>query len=210
MGCGRMRRVITFVAVLLGASSPGAAQIRPWDVFEDTQSTSVCDVINAANAELVILRDTRQLVLVSGEDVTLESTFVDPGGFVVFEEADAGLIAFREDGDGFRTLWWTTLIGRAVNVDPFTGEPTESNRVPSDSINVPCDACEFWDDRSVCPPSDDDGPDTLPPLTINLCGVGTQLSLALTALGLSVMSLMRYRPAPPTPDRRRGRPHRYP
>lgn len=183
-----------------------AAQTVPWDVFADTQSASVCDVVNAANAELVVLKDTGQLVLVTGEDITLESTFVDLDGFVIFEGADAGLIGFREDGDGLRSLWWTTLTGWAVNVDPFTGAPSESSLFPSDFTDVACDACEFWDDQSVCP--GDNGEDTPSPFTFNLCGVGSQLSLALTAVGLTLMSLTRHRQGPPTFGRRRGRPCR--
>jgi len=183
----RFRWSSCVVAVGLGlfglTTSHTLAQTVPWDVFVDDQSDSVCDVVNAANAELVVLFDTRHLVIVTGPDVILEDTFVDFNGDVFYLDDWVGFIDFALDGDGFSTLWWMSLTGRVINVNGFTGEPTETELFPSDYFDVPCDACDFWDDRTVCDP----------PITINFCGMNTQLSMALTAVGLGFMSLMRRR-----------------
>lgn len=182
-----LHRSSRVIAVGLGlfalTNSSGFAQIKPWDVFIDDQSDSVCDVVNAENAELVILSSTGQFVIVTGVDVVLEDTVVDFNGDVFYLGNPAGFIDFALDGDGFRTLWWMSLTGRVVNVNGFTGEPTETDLLPSDFSDVPCDACDFWDDRTVCDP----------PITINFCGMNTQLSMALTAAGLGFTSLTRRR-----------------
>ncbi len=194
MRFGRTHWLILVGLVCFGPSvSSGFAQTRPWDVFQDDVSDSICDVVNAANAELVVLYDTGQLVIVTGADVILQDSLVDLNGDVFFEDEYAGSIGFAEDGDGFRTVWWMTLTGHVVSIDGFTGAPTESDRFPSEFFNVPCDACDFWDDLTVCPVPDNVD-DTVPPITINLCGMNTPLSMALTLAGLGFMSLMRHRP----------------
>ncbi len=109
---------------------------------------ATCDVINAANAEFVVLSATGEFVIVTGEDVALEGTVVDVDGLVFLDGSPAGLIAFADDG--FRTLWWTSLTGFVINVDDFTGEPTVSKQLPGDFVDVPCDACAFWDDAALC------------------------------------------------------------
>ena len=185
------RGVIIGAIWLWGTSaSTGLAQVVPWEVFGDTESNSVCDLINADNAKLVLLRQTGQLAVVTGRDVTLQDTFVDADGFVSFEGLPAGVIGFAVDDDGFRTLWWMTLTGRVVSVDGFTGQPAESDRFPSDFTNVPCDACPFWDDPAVCTPPDDP---PQPGNTVRLCGVDVPLSLGMTMMGLAVMSFARRR-----------------
>ena len=45
------------------------------------------------------------------------------------------------------------------------------------------DACDFWDDRTVCPPR----------FMPNICGLGGVSTMALTAFGLGVMGLTRRR-----------------
>lgn len=189
----RSSRIVLAIAVICTAwSAPVEAQTRSWDIFQDTLSDSRCDVINATNAELVVLSATGQLVIVSGQDVVLPDTFVDLGGFVFFGDDAAGLIEFATDADGLRSLWWMSITGHVVNVDGFTGEPTVSDQFPSDFSDAPCDACEFWDDQSVCPDSNDDD-FTFPQIIINLCGANAQLGLALTAVSLGLMSLTRRR-----------------
>lgn len=193
--------VTVFAAGLVASGASVAGQTRPWDVYEDIDalgnqiSNSVCDVVNAANAELVVLSSTGQLVIVTSEDLTLVDTLVDLDGFVSFLGDPVGKIGFAEDNDGFRTLWWTSLTGRVVSVDEFTGEPTTTDLFPSDIANVPCDACPFWDDPRVCAvPVEEpvDGPDILDiPLTINFCGANMPLSMALTASGLGLIGLTR-------------------
>jgi hypothetical protein len=171
------RNLVGSSALFIFASS-ASAQDKPWELFLDTQSTSACDVVNAENAELVVLSSTGQLVIVSETDVTLQDTFVDAQGFVFFEGEPAGTIAFADDGDGLRSIWWMTLTGNVVEVSPFSGQPSATDSVPSDFDDVPCDACEFWDDRSLCetPPP--------PPITLPLCGRNIELPIASAAVAL--------------------------
>lgn len=184
-------KLVIALATLGSGFGSASAQTVPWDLFVDDRSSSACEVVNAANAELVVLSDTGQLVIVSGEDVILVDTFVDLDGSVFFEGSAAGVIDFAEDDDGFRTLWWMSLTGLAVAIDDFTGVPIVSDLFPGDFANVDCDACPLWDDPSVCVEPDD--PIVIPPITINLCGASSQLSLGLTAVGLSFMGLLRRR-----------------
>jgi len=118
----------------------------PWYLFRDGSSGATCGIVNAANAKLVLLTATNQLSLVTGTDVTLQDSQVDADGFVTFEGNPAGAIGFATDGDGKRTVWWMSLTGTVVNVNGFTGEPTQTSKLPSDFVDVACDACQFWDD----------------------------------------------------------------
>jgi len=137
--------VISFIACPLIWTTSTSAQLPLWDTFSDVFSTSVCDLINAENAELVLLRDSDQLMIVSGNDVIMQDTFVDANGFVFFEGLPFGLLDFTDDGDGLRTLWWMTLLGRAIHIDELSGLPSVSNVLPSEVFDVPCDASAFWD-----------------------------------------------------------------
>ena len=172
-------------------SNPVHAQDAPWEVFSDTQSNSLCEVINAANADLILLRSTSELVIVTGSDVIIEDSLVDIDGNVFFEGLPFGFIDYAVDGDGLRSLWWLSLTGRVVSVDGFTGQPSESELFPADFTEASCAACDFWDDQSICP-SDDDG-NTLPPITITLCGVSVPLTVAMIVVGLGVLNLARRR-----------------
>ncbi len=165
-----------YFLVAVVAASPALAQEKPWDLFSDTQSISVCDVLNADNAKFVVLQGTGQLRIVSGTDVTLADAIVDADGFVFFEGQPAGLIGFALDGDGFRSLWWTSLVGEVARVDGSTGAPSFTNNAPEDYRDAGCDACDFWDDPSVCV--------TPPPPTLSLCGAEAPLVTALTAMSL--------------------------
>jgi len=168
---------LTGLSFLIFAATATAQDI-PWELFLDNQSDSACDVVNAENAELVVLSATGQLVIVSGTDVTLEDAVVDDQGFVFFEGEPTGTIAFADDGDGLRTIWWMSLTGNVVRVNGFTGEPSVTDSFPSDFDDVPCDACEFWDDPTPCetPPP--------PPITVPLCGRNIEIPVATAALGL--------------------------
>lgn len=161
--------VIVMVSVLTVwlSASMSHAQVLPWDVFRDQFSASVCDLVNADNAELVVLSATGELVLVSGDDIILANTFVDTSGFVFYEGSPFGVIDFAEDGSGFRTLWWMTFLGAVIQIDELTGVPSVSDRSPGDFMNIPCDAQPFWDaclDNSDC---DDDNI-----CTVDICNGG--------------------------------------
>lgn len=151
------------------------AQEKPWVLFLDSQSTSRCDVVNADNAELVVLQGSGRMVIVSGSDVTMDDLVVDSQGFVFFAGQPAGLIDFALDGDGFRSLWWTSLVGEVARVNGVTGAPSFTTKSPDDYRDAACDACDFWDDQTVCPE----------PLPIPaICGTGLPFALPLTLAGL--------------------------
>ena len=148
----RTRILLCGLAVAISLSGTRLCA-QPWEVFADAESSSICDLINAGNAELVVLTSTGQLVLVSGIDLILIDTFVDMDNLVYFDGWLAGIIAFAEDADGYRTLWWLSLTGYVMDVDPFTGEPAETFLLPGDFADVPCDACEYWDNPFDCDPA---------------------------------------------------------
>lgn len=180
---------------LMYAARPAAAQTQ-WDVFTDAQSDSLCGVVNALNNELVVLNGTSQLMIVSSRDTILTDTFVDLEGFVFLGIDPVGVIEFAEDADGFRTLWWLTLDGRIVQLDPFTAEPTTSNELPRDVRNVPCNACQFVDNpiAELCAQDDvivSDNP--FVPLILNFCGVGSGMMLTMTLCGYIGLAVVRRR-----------------
>jgi len=131
------------VAVLFGGAA--RAQSVPWDTYADQHSSATCDLVNAGNAELVVLSDTGELVVVTGTDVAVVGSFVDADLKVFLGGTQFGVIDFATDGDNLRTLWWLTLTGTVVDVDPITLEPSDSGLLPSDFTRVPCDACPLWD-----------------------------------------------------------------
>ncbi len=184
-GAGHFAAVMV-VVVLFGAASGAHAQVLPWDTFSDSPvSASICDVVNADNAELVVLRNTGQLVIVTGRDTILEDSLVTDEGEVLVNGQQAGFLGFETDGDGLRTLWWTSLTGRVVSVDEFTGEPTTTNRIPADYRSVPCDACDLWDDPTVCaapPPR---------PVVIRICGNNVVVGMIMTLGGLMMLGVVR-------------------
>ena len=172
-----VKRIILTTLVL--TASPAAAQVRMWELFQDALSPSFCDVVNAGNAELVVMSATGRLAIVTGADVIIDELRVDGNFNVYYLGEPVGLLSFETDGDGFRTVWWTSLIGSVVDVDGFTGEPSTTNLLPSDFVDAGCDACDFWDDPSACPAGD-----TNSDLTINICGTSVPLMLNLSLVGL--------------------------
>jgi len=185
----KTRWIVATVAVMLVCAPPTFGLNVPWDTFEDAESTSVCDLVNADNVELVVMHDTGELVIVTGSDVALAGSLVDLQGDVFIDGQPVGFITFAEDGDDFRTLWWVSLTGRAVHVDGLTGAVSESDRSPIDFTDVPCSACEFWDDQSICAPSDPVADGTK--LILNFCGLGSGAALMLTMIGLTTMRCAR-------------------
>lgn len=183
---GRRNGWMTAWLVFAGLGTSVEAQSLRWDTFDDPLSPSECSIVNAANTELVVMRSTGQLVIVTGsQDIILEDTLVDDDGDVFFEGVPAGLIAFAEDGDGFRTLWWTGLTGRVVEVDDFTFEPNATDLLPEDFSDVGCDACDFRPDNVDC---------VVPPvIRFNLCGLGGSVSMIGSLAGLLVLGLIRRR-----------------
>ena len=137
---------VTLMLVVVFPTDQAVGQTVPWEVFVDTESASVCGLVNAENAELVVLRESGLLVIVTEQDVILENTFVDAEGTVFVDAYEVGYLTFALDGDGFRTLWWVSLTNRAIHIDGITGEASESDYKPTDFNDVLCDACPFWDE----------------------------------------------------------------
>lgn len=135
------------LAVLWGTS--GLAQTVPWVEFLDQGSGEVCGIVNTTQAELVVLNDTGELVLVTGPDLVLTGTFVDESGFVFIGGLPAGLLDYADDAFGFPKLWWLGADGTVVDFDPLTFEPFATSSTP-DQISGLCGACERWDDPAVC------------------------------------------------------------
>ncbi|MCH7527456.1 MAG: hypothetical protein IID39_08470 [Planctomycetes bacterium] len=190
-------RSAAVVAWLIAVSTPlGASGQTTWDVFHDALSESSCGIVNTVSSELVVRTDTAQLMIVTLTDTILAGTFVDADNFVFFEGEPAGVIDFADDDDGFRTLWWLTLDGRVVELDPFTAEPLVSDLTPEVFSDVPCDACAFVDD----PPANvcfDDVPEVsinIGPI-IDLCGTGLfgSATLAMAFFGFCALRTSRHR-----------------
>jgi len=150
-------RVSSAVITTLFVLAAGSASAAPWILYLDADSASACDVINAANVELVTLSPSGELAGITGTDVIFLDTFVDADGSVFFLGEPAGTIEFAVDAEGFRTLWWLTSLGDVVNVNLFTGEPSATGVFPDEFASVPCDACPFWDVPAECLDSDGDG-----------------------------------------------------
>lgn len=173
---------IVVTAPLLICCSLSVGQTVPWLTFDDPLSQSICDVVNSADDELVVIPDfdgvTGRLMIVTGPvDVLIENSVVvlDPLAFVdevflwdVFvDNVFVGFLDFAEDGDGFGTFWWMSLTGRVIDFDGLTLAVTESDLFPIDFVDVPCDALAFWDgclSNFDCDDTDE--------CTIDLCDVG--------------------------------------
>ncbi len=177
-----VKRIFLTTLGLALSASPAVAQVGLWDLFQDPLSASFCEVINTGNAELVVIRATGQLAIVSGADVIIDQLVVDADYNVSYFGQPVGALSYETDGDGLRSVWWTSLTGRVVNVDGFTGEPSTTNLLPSDFVDAGCEACDFWDDPAACPDNADDNVDN--ELTINICGTSVPLVLNLSLVGL--------------------------
>jgi len=190
-GTMRRRNPMTIVCLTcLALTGAVRAQTKPWDVFDDALSAARCDLINAANAELVVLTVSGEVAIISGSDVILEDLFVDADGNVFYLDEPAGLIDFATDADGLRSLWWLAITGEVVSVNGFSGEPTVTSLRPTNFSDLPCDACDFWDDQSVCIVPSEPDPDQ-PSIIITFCGMDAGMSMAMTAFGLGFMRTRR-------------------
>lgn len=210
------RRTMITLLTVCAITPTVAAQLVPWTTFLDFETGAECGVINAANAELVVLSATGELVIITGRDTILDGTFVDDNLFV-FIGCDAnlncfpaGFIDYDFDGDGELALWWMALNGTVFDVDGFSGEPLTTDLRPFDFFGAPCDPCDLWDDHDACFHGDDDDiiiiiddddddiiviidddNDNPGAITISLCGMGVPASFGMTMVGLMFMGLTR-------------------
>lgn len=190
-----MRFTIAAAFIITTLLVSHASAQTAWDqFFDDTNiSDSVCGVVNADNAQLVVLYDTAQLMIVTQNDTVLADTFVDADNNVFFENQPTGFVEFFDDGDGFRTLWWVALNGRVVTIDPFTAVPSATDFTPADFTDAPCDACEFVDlpPDGIC---DVVEPPDIPIIEINLCGtMGDEMSMSMIFFGVVGLRRMKKR-----------------
>lgn len=184
---GSLPRIVVAGAIVPLVASQGLAQTLPWDSFTDSVSGTTCAVINAREVEFVVSRSTGELVRVTGSDRALASTQVTAEGDVLIGGDLAGFIGFERDGDGLRTLWWTSLNGRVIELDPLSGAPSEGSESPADFVDVVCDACGLWDDPAVCAPTPE------PPLTLRICGRNVTVGMMFSFAGLMISRLHRPR-----------------
>lgn len=149
----------TLVGVIAVLSGSAFAQTTPWVTFLDDETGELCDVVNTADAEFVVLADTGELVFVSEEDFIVDGVIVDDTGVVYWGGVPSGNVDFADDAFGFRKLFWFDFDGLMIGIDPNTGDFVSTTVLP-DEIDGVCAACERWDDPFDCGgivDSDDDG-----------------------------------------------------
>ncbi len=198
-----MKTALLRSALLILAIACSASAQTTWDVLDDSESDSVCGLVNAINVsnggpiELVILAESAELMIVSRTDTILGGTFVDIDNFVFIDGQPKGVIEYATDGDGFRTVWWLALDGSVVEFDPFTAQVTPGASFPENFTNVACDACEFVDfpPADVCDVvSTDPGVDltgVITPIIVNICGAGASSAMSLMMVGCGLVGLRR-------------------
>lgn len=151
---GLRRSIIASAAVVAALIAPAARAIsieEDWTVYPIPGFENVtCGVVTAANVELIVLYSDGVMVIVSGADVVMEDLTVDADGKVFYRDEPAGIIGFADDMDGAPTLFWLTLGGTVVQIDTFTGEPSDSGIFPDEIGATECDACELIDQSSLC------------------------------------------------------------
>ena len=166
------------------------AQIDDWVVFQDTATETECGVVNASNAELLVVYDTGYMAVVSGPDVIIDDLYVDELNQVFYQDDPAGYIEIAEDGDGLPTVFWTTLTGTVIKIDTLTGEPSDSGYEPYEIFNTGCDGCDYIDASDLCEDgSNTSGDDTTDNINLDLCGTGALESAAAAAVLLPFLSL---------------------
>jgi hypothetical protein len=141
------QRLALALLLVMTAGSVAFAQDFPWVLFDDTTSSARAGIVNAENAQLVVLRSSGALVIVSGPDTTLAGSAVDEQGAVTINGEQKGFISFAGDVSGVRGLWWLSLTGRVIGIDGLTGEVTESDSVPADLERPDVDPCPLWDEE---------------------------------------------------------------
>lgn len=189
------RRALAALLTAAVLALPDSATAQ-WDIFEDQSVASVCGVINVVSLEFAVRSCDGALVLITGEDAGFGNTFVTLDGEVEINGAFAGFISYERDGDGFFTLWWVSEEGFAIDFDDVAYEPFETDFLPSDFVNVPCEVTDFWDEGGDCgaelgdmgmlPLDFVDGTDV--DTSITICGLFPFPILFLTLAGLMCLS----------------------
>ena len=144
--------VCSCVCLSLSACSSGVTIVgeSPWDVFEEPTVGSVCGVVNVVSLEFAVRSCDGALVLITGPDAGFGNTFVTLDGEVQIDGQFAGFVVYDVDGDGFFTLWWVSEEGFVIDFNDVTYEPFETDFLPGDFGNVPCEVTDFWEGDGDC------------------------------------------------------------
>ena len=190
---GSWKRNLVVPVVLSALAAPATLAQQDWLTFTDPESDTVCGVINAANAELIVSPATGQLTKVNGVDTLIVNAFFDTVTTdVVIDGVQKGFVTFTTDGDGHRTAWWVTSVSNnAIELDEFTFAIDDSGLLPSQISGALCDPTPLIDGLNTDNGSDDDpaaGDDLGGALTRALCGAGT-IGLLGTLLGLWALGI---------------------
>ena len=96
-------------------------------------------------------------------------------------------------------MWWVDEEGFAIDFDDVAYEPFETDFLPSDFANVPCEVTDFWDhggdcgaelgDMAMLPVEFVGGIDV--DTSITICGLFPFPILFLTLAGLVCLSRLR-------------------
>ncbi len=140
-------RVVSIVTFLFTLHATASAQ---WEVFEDPTVESQCGIINAASLEFAVRSCDGALVLVTGQDAGFINTFVTLDGTIEIDDEFAGFVVYEQDADGFFTLWWLSEEGFVIDFDDVAYEPFETDFLPIDFENVPCEAADMWEGDGGC------------------------------------------------------------
>jgi len=162
---------------------------KPWERFEDPQTGDICGVVNTSNANLTVVAQTGEVILITGRDRRLNRLFVDEDNNVFYNGFAAGQILFADDADGYPAVFWMTDRGTVVKVDERTGEPSDSRLLPEEIGNTGCDPCGSIDDDPLCDrnPIDDNAGLNIWPI---LCGTGAAPGLLLLVVALPLLGRM--------------------
>jgi len=165
-----MSRGIIGTAICLSALTLGgaraAAQDPPWELLFGR-----CDVVNTRTNELVVSASTGALeVAATGQPVPF--SFVDANGFVLIDDVLQGTLSLQPDAEGQDAVWWLSLSGFVVELNPLTGEVRETLLLPGVIAGSVCDACEIVDDPEICGCLDEAECDDENPCTDDFCERG--------------------------------------
>ncbi len=124
-------------------------------------------------------------MIASPPNTILPDIVVDDLFNVYFDGEFYGSIAFAEDADGDRALFWLSLTGKVVGIGEFDASPTTSDLLPGDIERTGCDACARYPSLPSCGSGsesggDDGGGDVVGSFLSGLCGAGGGAAMVLT------------------------------
>lgn len=101
---------------------------------------------------------------------------VDQDGFVLIDDVLQGFLSLEPDADGLAAVWWLSLSGAVVELNPLTGEVRDTLLLPGDIAGSVCDACDIVDDPEICGCLDEAECDDDNPCTDDFCERGVCLN----------------------------------